>query len=326
MRLATRKSANGFTLVEMLVVLAIIGVLAAILVPTIGVAVRTVRQGAIRTEMKQMEVAIENYKTKFNSYPIDFDPRGRQFVAPHVKKISRRAILRKPGRNPDLYADLMTNRFCPNPHYVEGLAPGDAGYRGPEYRNFTTMLPHEALVFMLSELSTNAEYPLGYKPSGRGVFALVDYTWDANLGKFLLTGNKQTFFDFNDNRLVDLDGDGWLEYMPSGGLDAPYVYFDSRIYRNVPAYGIDFETGGTVAEIGGAGVVGAGFAVPYWTNATTPVEANGYQLLCCGMDNNFGVSPVTSLRGFPSGENFTLEDRDNLANFTDLRLDENLAE
>ena len=322
MRLATRKSANGFTLVEMLVVLAIIGVLAAILVPTIGVAVRTVRQGAIRTEMKQMEVAIENYKTKFDSYPIDFDPRGRQFVVPHVKKISRRAVLRSPvlGRAGDVHAVMMLVTL-PNPHYDSNVHPETY-----QSRTFKTMLPHEALVFMLFELSTNAEYPLGYRPAGIGTFELVDYQWDANVGKFLLTGNKQTFFDFNEKRLVDLDGDGWLEYMPSGGLDAPYVYFDSRIYRNVPAYGIDFETGGTVAEIGGAGVVGAGFAVPYWTNATTPVEANGYQLLCCGMDNNFGVSPVTSLRGFPSGENFTLEDRDNLANFTDLRLDENLAE
>ena len=114
--------------------------------------------------------------------------------------------------------------------------------------------------------------------------------------------------------------------MPSGGLDAPYVYFDSRIYRNVPEVGIDFETGSVVPEIGGSGVVGAGYAVPYWTNATTPVEANGYQLLCCGMDNTFGDSSANSLKGFPSGENFTLEDRDNLANFTDLRLDENLAE
>jgi len=88
--------------------------------------------------------------------------------------------------------------------------------------------------------------------------------------------------------------------------------------------GIDFETGGT--GIGISGVAGSGFAVPYWGDVASPVNADSYQLLCCGMDNSFGVTAVGTLRGFPSGANFTLEDRDNLANFAELRIDENLSE
>lgn len=323
MRLTNRRLARGFTLVEMLVVLAIIGVLAAILVPTIGIAVRTVRQGAIRTEMKQMETAIENYKTKFNGYPIDFN--NRDLIVPHVKKISRRAVIASPLTKRGVYGDMAILNL-PNPYHDRNVPQTDERYQPPT-RNFATMLPHEALVFMLMELSTNAEYPFGYKPVARGEFALVDYQWNESLGKFVLTGTKQTFFDFNEKRLVDRDKDGWLEYMPAGGLDAPFVYFDSRVYRNPnlgPLVGIDFETGGTA--IGTTGIVGSGFAVPYWSDGTTPVNADSYQLLCCGMDNNFGVTAVGTLRGFPSGVNFTLEDRDNLANFAELRIDENLSE
>jgi len=68
---ADRESRRGFTLVEMLVVVAIIGVLAAILIPTIGAARRHVKEGLTRTELSYLQAALVEYYTDWGEYPPD---------------------------------------------------------------------------------------------------------------------------------------------------------------------------------------------------------------------------------------------------------------
>ena len=61
----------GFTLVEMLTVIAIIGILAALMSGAM-VAVRArVQKAAISAELKQLEMALEAYKTIYGEYPPD---------------------------------------------------------------------------------------------------------------------------------------------------------------------------------------------------------------------------------------------------------------
>ncbi len=64
---------RGFTLVEMLVVVVIITILAAILVPAIFYAQRSARNARIATEIATMKQGFEAYNVKFQEYPPNFD-------------------------------------------------------------------------------------------------------------------------------------------------------------------------------------------------------------------------------------------------------------
>ena len=60
---------RAFTLVELLVVISIIGVLAALTIPLAGSVARTKKINTAQAEMQQIETALENYKAKYGVYP-----------------------------------------------------------------------------------------------------------------------------------------------------------------------------------------------------------------------------------------------------------------
>jgi len=62
---------RAFTLIELLVVIAIIGILAALVLSGTAYASKRAKIDRIRTELRELETAIENYKAKLGFYPPD---------------------------------------------------------------------------------------------------------------------------------------------------------------------------------------------------------------------------------------------------------------
>jgi len=71
---ASRKSrAGGFTLIEMLVVIAIIAILAGILLPTLSYAKTVAKKRVAKAEMSSLAAAIHQYEAEYNRMPASKD-------------------------------------------------------------------------------------------------------------------------------------------------------------------------------------------------------------------------------------------------------------
>lgn len=67
------QSARGFTLIELIVVLAIIALLASLVAPRYGHTVDNAREGALRTSLNVMRDAIDKFAADKNRYPDSLD-------------------------------------------------------------------------------------------------------------------------------------------------------------------------------------------------------------------------------------------------------------
>jgi prepilin-type N-terminal cleavage/methylation domain-containing protein len=68
-RAHSNRARSAFTLVELLVVIGIIAILAAIITPAVMRAQATARNAAIKAEIDMLHMAIMNYKNEYGSFP-----------------------------------------------------------------------------------------------------------------------------------------------------------------------------------------------------------------------------------------------------------------
>lgn len=149
-----RKNQKGFTLVELMIVVAIIGILAAIAIPKFADMLEKSREGATKGNLTAMKSAINiYYGDQQGVYPSDLTAVWQQgsstdvnFVKKYMQKIPPVKATGKntlngsaAGDGPGTGPELLTAAILPAPHSVPVLVATSAG-KGWRYESQTGFL------------------------------------------------------------------------------------------------------------------------------------------------------------------------------------------
>jgi len=78
------KKRNGFTMIELLVVIGIIGILVVFLVPSLLGARDRAKEAAVKAVMHSVQLAVESYQLENETYPMDrnlpLESLGRNYL------------------------------------------------------------------------------------------------------------------------------------------------------------------------------------------------------------------------------------------------------
>lgn len=322
-QLATGSPRPGFTLVEMLMVIIIVGILAALVLFGATKAMSKGRAAQIQAEIDQLGSAIENYRTERGSYPPTMGPFAGDFYIPtktsnyplvqqaRIQRHIAKAFPRYTGNYVDFrnqvcfatasitssYGSTVATTTC------QDASNGNANVTGLDVNNLD---PAETLVFWLSGL------PDPTTETKVGGFALnaAKPFWQGGTNYTGFTPSQQSdaqrtkpIFPFDPRRLVDYDQDGWWEYLPPGGTtegNTPsYVYFDSNVYGSGPAYPFPSKVSQATGYSNTATLALSakeslwGNAKPYGSDITsrsgyaTFVNSKKFQIITAGVDNAY---------------------------------------
>ena len=327
-----QRNERGFTLVELLVVISIIGILVALITPAIFAAVKRAKVARIKIEMASMSQAMEAYRTEYGNYPPDLSFRPTTDVTlsnildasvsnndhlvmgQHLQRSFRARVVTPTAFDSGniLGADAIPSRagLADQLWYPAYVPP--ATLMLAANTDLAEIDPSEALVLWLSGFSPDPRHPM--------------------------RGDKHTpFFEFDRTRLVDHDGDGYPSYHPAGdNTQTPYLYFAPNSSNEAVAYNV--TTANIVALNTSEGGIQANgikrkIPIPYrhaTLQTTDPagnlvnnyMGATKFQIVSAGFDGKYvednydAAAAASNPRGYNANP-VPKAEKDNLSNFSD---------
>ena len=306
----------GFTMVELLAVILIIGILTAILIPAVMTAINAAKAAAVSAEISNMAAALSEFKNKYGDYPPsriilceDTFYNTGSTAALSATTFSNYAGTPANDLNYGQLAErsvTFLRKFFPRAQAV--LTPSGGGSATtipafgtnssqqltaattsvgnfPDFNgNGTLDTPvllqgHECLAFFLGGIPqqiTNATNP-GFGSTGFARNPLNPFQ-----SSQLLPNRDPAFFEFKGDRMVDDDGNGFPGYIDSLG-----TLTDARYYAYFSAYG----------------TTGSGFYDPNDVNlAVESAVTNNFRVAFSGSTvTSPSPNPYTSSLSVPAG-------------------------
>jgi len=189
----------GFTLVELLMVIVIIGILVSMLVVAVNPVLQTARETTVAIEMKQIDLAIENFNTENGFYPPSFTGFDQTATG------SANQLL------------PFLNKISPNHQELSPMFPGSSLTRLQVWWNTigNVLDDRGSLIFWLNGLSTNKQFPI------TGGLPLVDAMGNALPAG--VAGNAQLPVIFNGDFVVRVDMAGTVQTNTDGSNEFDLV-------------------------------------------------------------------------------------------------------